>query len=323
VMSSFESISATLPQSDWSVHAKPMSQRNYPCDNIIYVYWGTQNLNLTGEVAFKKQLFQCILGQALLIKSNIEGKRSGNIFGVLTWQFNEIWPTGGWGSVEYGTPVAGQVIGGRWKPLHHFLQSSVYADVMATCGNNANCYIRNDGITPFSGTIDISAVQFSNGKVTPIISAMNVSLPAGAAATHWFCLRNSGGSCSAWNVILPTVGCMQTGVDCVTTVTVKNSGGGVVSSHVLPLVTPNRMTLPKADVTFTVKQDTSGGADITLSTNAVAIYATLTTEANGRFSENSILLLPGQRMVKFMPFGSLDLQKLTSTLRVEHAQQYI
>lgn len=24
-------------------------------------------------------------------------------FGTVTWQLNEIWPTGGWGSIEYGT----------------------------------------------------------------------------------------------------------------------------------------------------------------------------------------------------------------------------
>eukprot|EP01043_Picozoa_sp_COSAG02_P108731 COSAG02_NODE_44776_length_363_cov_0.666667_1_plen_31_part_10 len=31
---------------------------------------------------------------------------------MIAWQFNEIWPTGGFGSVEYGNPkFAGQVIG--------------------------------------------------------------------------------------------------------------------------------------------------------------------------------------------------------------------
>ena len=50
------------------------------------------------------------------------------------WQLNEIWPTGGWGSLEYGTPVKGQVIGGRWKPLHHMMEQSAYTDVTAACG---------------------------------------------------------------------------------------------------------------------------------------------------------------------------------------------
>lgn len=36
------------------------------------------------------------------MKSYIEGKRSLNEFGTLTWQLGEVWPTGGWGSLEYG-----------------------------------------------------------------------------------------------------------------------------------------------------------------------------------------------------------------------------
>jgi hypothetical protein len=70
---------------------------------------------------FQKQLFQCMLSGALYVKSVIELNRSSNVSGLLVWQLSEIWPTGGWGSLEYGTPgVAGQVIGGRWKLLHHW-----------------------------------------------------------------------------------------------------------------------------------------------------------------------------------------------------------
>jgi hypothetical protein len=41
------------------------------------------------------------------------------------------------GSLEYGTPVKGQVIGGRWKPLHHMMEQSAYTDVTAACGKAA------------------------------------------------------------------------------------------------------------------------------------------------------------------------------------------
>ena len=97
-----------------------MAERNYPCDSLINVYFGMHPdsyFNTTGEVPFKRQLYQCLLSSALNIKQDIETRRSKNELGILVWQFNEIWPTGGWGSIEYGTPVAGQVLGGRWKPL--------------------------------------------------------------------------------------------------------------------------------------------------------------------------------------------------------------
>merc|ERR1711988_1807285 len=101
--------------------------RNYPCDNSIYVYFGQsgQDLNATGELNFKKQLYQCMIGQALEIKQTIETRMSQNTFGILVWQLNEIWPTGGWGSIEYGNPnFPGQVIGGRWKPLQYWYRNS-------------------------------------------------------------------------------------------------------------------------------------------------------------------------------------------------------
>jgi len=41
----------------------PMSERNYPCDNIIQVYFGAQDWNATGADVFKKQLYMCMLGQ--------------------------------------------------------------------------------------------------------------------------------------------------------------------------------------------------------------------------------------------------------------------
>lgn len=122
--SSFESMAPTLAQEHWGVHGgapvdnceepdktngfwkvckggNVMAERNYPCDNLIIGYFGTgQQLDLTGEVAFKRQLYQCMVAQALAIKSNIEQKRAANKFGIVTWQLNEIWPTGGWGSIE-------------------------------------------------------------------------------------------------------------------------------------------------------------------------------------------------------------------------------
>ena len=58
-----------------------MSQRNYPCDNIIQVYWGKQNLDLSGETAFKRQLYQCLIGQAIELTADIEVRRSTNEFG--------------------------------------------------------------------------------------------------------------------------------------------------------------------------------------------------------------------------------------------------
>ncbi len=53
-----------------------------------------------GEESFKKQTYLCMLGAGLQRKTDIESWRSGNVWGTLMWQLAEIWPTGGWGSLE-------------------------------------------------------------------------------------------------------------------------------------------------------------------------------------------------------------------------------
>jgi hypothetical protein len=49
--SSFESMSAQLPESQWSVHSDAMYFRNWPSDNVIKALFNTTgrlNLNGTG-----------------------------------------------------------------------------------------------------------------------------------------------------------------------------------------------------------------------------------------------------------------------------------
>ena len=109
--SSFESVAPTLAPEHWALHGgakadncsggfsskcrgdNVMAQRNYPCDSILITYFGGQQSDLdeVGELSFKKQLFQCLYGQALVLKGYIEQHRATNTFGLQIWQLNEIW----------------------------------------------------------------------------------------------------------------------------------------------------------------------------------------------------------------------------------------
>lgn len=121
--------------------------------------------------------------QALEMKSNIETRRASNTFGITVWQYNEIWPTGGWGSVEYGCQsCAGQVVGGRWKPLQYLYRQSVLTDVIVACGHRPKgewvCYIKNDRAAQgYQGAVTISAFRLSDGHTTKLWSG-GVSLGA-------------------------------------------------------------------------------------------------------------------------------------------------
>jgi beta-mannosidase len=52
--------------------------------------------------------------QALYLSGRIGQYRASNIFGIQIWQINEIFPTGGWGTIETarGTIPTGQLTGG-------------------------------------------------------------------------------------------------------------------------------------------------------------------------------------------------------------------
>ena len=328
-MSSFESMSPTLAPEHWGIHggALPdtckggfqskcegnnrMAQRNYPCDSIIVAYFGAaQDLNATGEKAFKRQLYQCMLGQALEMKSNIETRRGTNEFGTIIWQLGEVWPTGGWGSLEYGSKgLSGQVIGGRWKPLHYMLKSSIYQDVMATCAGDGTCYIKNDGITPFDGTLTINTVSFDTGTVSGILSK-SVSLAAGAGTSEYFSVDLS--KVDPTNEILV--------LSCAT-------DNATVSKNVLALTTPEKMKPSQAEVKVTVAEtvNADGTGDISITTDKVALYVMLSTVAQGRFSDNAMLVQPTREphQVQFIPFKGFDLAQLKATLRVEHLAEYL
>jgi hypothetical protein len=331
VMSSFESMSPTLAPEHWSLHAgqpsdkcsggfaqecegsNVMAQRNYPCDNLIYVYFGYQNLNVTGEMPFKKQLFECMIAQALNVKQDIESRMGTNTYGVLVWQLNEIWPTGGWGSLEYGNPrFPGQVIGGRWKPLHYWYRNTLFADVTATCGNGGHCYIRNDKPIPFKGSLTLSSISFSDGEVSVLLNH-SVTLPAGAGALQWF----QSDAVAAINGSTHVLQARVTGSD-----------GSLMSLNTIPFATPEKMMLSKSNVAVSASTTSDGQMIAHVKTDAVAMYVTLTTLAHGRFEDNSFLVLPPGRDVKFYPQESPH-QSLgecrsafATSLRVEDVSAY-
>ena len=63
---------------------------------------------------------------------------------------------------------------------------------------------------------------------------------------------------------------------------------------------------------------------ITLKCAAPALFVTLTTEANGRFSDNAFFMSNSSTVtVDFLPFGDLNLTLLEASLRVEDLSLYL
>jgi beta-mannosidase len=343
VYSSFESMSPTIAPEHWGIHggAPPdncqggfaskcqgnnvMAQRNYPCDNIIDTYFGPSDFDKVGEKEFKQQLWQCMVGQALLIKSDIETRRAGNQFGIIVWQYNEIWPTGGWGSIEYGTVgyTKGQVLGGRWKPLHHWYKKTIYADVMSTCGDNGAggmvCYVKNDSPKPFKGTVDVSLVTFATGA-TKSMKKLTLDMPAGAGTTQWFTVGSSLSDAAHADA----QSLLRSPQDSMVQVTVSDATDAVVCDNPVLFAEPKNLTLPKASVSAVVgAAGADGSVEVTVTTDKFALFVTLTTLAQGRFSDNAFAMLPGKKTLKFFPFQGFELSELKATLRIEHTATYM
>eukprot|EP00937_MAST-01D_sp_MAST-1D-sp2_P002784 g2784.t1 len=89
-LSSWESMSASLPPSEWSVGSSAMKRRNHPPASQIERYFGVgHNLTATGRAPFQRQLYQHMMAQAWWLKVMLEQTRRTNEWGMLFWMFNE------------------------------------------------------------------------------------------------------------------------------------------------------------------------------------------------------------------------------------------
>jgi beta-mannosidase len=177
---------------------------------------------------------------------------------------------------------------------------------MATCGVGGTCFVKNDAIVPFSGTVEILSVNFETSATTSLFNK-KMALSAGAGVKEMFNVTAINGST---DILLSTV----TAPD-----------GTVLSQHPIPFTAPKNMLLPKATVTATVATtpNPDGSVDVTVSGDKLALYVTLTTSAQGYFSENAYLLIGGKpKIVTFIPVQGFEMSQLKS-LRVEHTATYM
>ena len=101
-----------------------------------------------------------------------------------------------------------------------------------------------------------------------------------------------------------------------------------MSEHMVQLATPEHIRVPTATLTVKIADSANadGTIDIAVTSDKVALWVTLTTRAQGRFSENVFFLPANTKIVHFVPFSastrSDDLALLKSSLRVEDYSMY-
>ena len=68
-------------------------QRNWNISNIIEAFFGLPAavaMHETGEVVFKRQLYQSLIAQTLYLKTMIQSWRSTNMMISIWWMYNEL-----------------------------------------------------------------------------------------------------------------------------------------------------------------------------------------------------------------------------------------
>lgn len=385
--SSFHSLSAVISPSFWALHgASPpdtcvggpdkvctgnnvFAQRNYPCDNLIVTYFGEQDFETVNEKRFRGHLYECMLAQAFDVKGVIEQQRSQNVYGTIIWQLGEIWPTCGWGSLEYGSVgQKGQVVGGRWKPLHHFLRAFLYKDTFIACGLNSNhlnkyddgkagslfdssslsCYLRNDAPRMLPNVrVVITSVALSDGSTTLLHDEIVASVGSGAGFIKWFALNSSQSIDATTHILSATVTQAGTFIaqnyNLLTIPAKLELSSSSVTATINDEVTTRSVTvhphdksdraddgshlqLPHRDVVHRLLRHSTSSVkvDVTNSGPGVALFVTLSTLAQGYFSENAFVLNPGSsRVLDFVFFGVADVDLLRSSLLIDHVAMYL
>jgi beta-mannosidase len=241
--------------------------------------------------------------------------------------------------VEYGPAggeTAGQVVGGRWKPLHYWLRSHLFSTYFAACDVSGACVVRNDSpLAPLAALLEVSAVSTRSGVPLGTLSGPTpIALPRGAGAMAWGCMDGKGvpPGCAPPSAVLGAAGCSPSGTDCAVLSVLRSASTGEELARNLQFwAVPSALQLA-VGVTVTAKvgqQAADGSVPVTISVQGgAALLVLLSSAAQGRWSDNALqLLAPGLHQVVFLPMlqGGLgppvDATLLTSSLRVEHLGQ--
>ncbi len=220
--------------------------------------------------------------------------------------------------------------GGRWKPLQYFMRRFIYRNHLIAASRDARVLLRSDdafAATP-GATASVRLLHLADGSVSAGAS-WPVSLPRGAGATAWACADGApvggAGGCTPWAALLPRLGCAPSGADCIALLELRGADGALLAENFELLAAPYLLAFPAAaavSAAVAPAPSADGSVAVTLTASATALFVTLTTLAQGRFSDNAVILPPGASTLAFIPWGPLNLTLLASTLRVEHVALY-
>eukprot|EP01052_Picozoa_sp_SAG31_P033034 SAG31_NODE_3684_length_3989_cov_2.709512_1_plen_337_part_00 len=252
----------------------------------------TAALEGTSEAEFRRVIFLSQLAQTLCIKSYLEELRRGqHTMGALIWQLNDVWQASSWGSLDYG---------GRWRSLHHNLQTIFAPTLVSVWVDNSTAalhiYISHQGAPPaHESQVEVNVTTVATGEVVSSKLVAGIKVNDSSVAIRPL-------------LSLPLSG-IQRSTQFVTTRLVQTGDlEGIPSTAVVhPLMPPAEISwvvVQSKDVSLQVQSvSLQDWATVVTVTNTAAVplfYVVLTSSCEGRFDDNLLYVPPlSTRTVRF------------------------
>ena len=214
-------------------------------------------------VDFPNFVYLSQIQQGLAIKTAVTQWRSlkPHCMGTLYWQLNDTWPVCSWASLDHG---------GGWKLLHHMARR-FYADVTVTCVPEAGDFVLkavNDRRADASLQVEAWAVAMDG--TSRLLCAAEVMVPSDRALPV---LRVAQGDIDAGEIL-------------------SFVWSGAATGHDIHAPKPwKAYDLLPAGIDAAVSRD-GPRWQITLTSRALAPFATVEADVPGRFSDNAVTLIP-------------------------------
>ena len=254
--------------------------------------------------SFKGMLYASQLLQAEAIRYGVEHWRRnrGRCMGAIYWQLNDCWPVASWASIDYY---------GRWKGLH-YAAKRFFAPLLASCvteGQTARMYVTNDSPEDFTGEL---VCQLLNAR-GEVLRRERMSVNCAALSAQEVGLIDFTEQFDA--------SALHPEDERLVAFTLTDTQGKVVSEGCELFCAPKHFDFQPPRIRWEAEEQ-DDAFRITLDCDAVAYGVCLDlAQADGRFSDNWFLLVPGQTREVYLPKATLSapltLHDLQSQLTVE------
>jgi beta-mannosidase len=301
----FDNIAPMCLPEDWSLFTTFMNHRqHHPDGNAQIAALLTQNfqvpdLNSTELAIFKRVIFLSQLQQVLCIADEASFyKRGRNMpyrtMGSLYWQLNQNWQAPSWTSLEYG---------GEWKVLHYAMRT-VYDKLHLSGFYNSTsdaimAHVASNHLEDIGGSVvSIEAVSLAPQKGRLLVENVPLdTIPALSGVFYWTVKKSAllANSSNGMSKLCPS------DTSCFLYFSLRKSDA---SAELLCQPQPiwlntvkNLLVDGDAQVIVNVTSVALEQAELSVSVSATsgpALYVVLrNTKYKGVFSENMIVLLPG------------------------------